>query len=95
MNENGHYDAQIVRDSVYLDTTATGRKPGYDCRAWMCEEGPRYHIRDIDWEGNTVYTDEFLSASLGFLEVGMCITAPSWRKTCTQTSVAAMYLASI
>ena len=67
MNENGHYDALIVRDSVYLDTTATGKKPGVIVELDV-REGPRYHIRDIEWEGNTLYTDEFLSASLGFLE---------------------------
>ena len=67
MNENGHYDAQVVRDSVYLDTTATGKKPGMTIELDV-REGPRYHVRDIEWEGNTLYTDEFLSASLGFVK---------------------------
>ena len=67
MNENGHYDAQILRDSVYLDTTATGKKPGVVVELDL-REGPRYHVRDINWEGNTLYTDEFLTASLGFVK---------------------------
>ena len=29
-------------------------------------EGPQYHIRDIHWEGNTVYSDEMLNQALGF-----------------------------
>ncbi len=67
LNENGFYDAQIVRDSVYLDTGSEENpsgKPGMIVELDI-HEGPKYHIRDIDWEGNTVYTDQFLSASLG------------------------------
>ena len=29
-------------------------------------EGPRYHIRHVTWEGNTVYPDEALTLALGF-----------------------------
>ena len=87
LNENGFYDAQVVRDTVYLDTgagepaqesmtTADGTtvlkdgasgkkgKPGMVIELDV-HEGPLYHIRDIDWEGNTVYNDAFLTASLG------------------------------
>ncbi len=63
MNENGHFDAQITSDSVYLDTS--GKKPGMVIEIDV-REGPRYNIRNIDWEGNTVYKDEFLTQSLGF-----------------------------
>ncbi len=87
LNENGFYDAQIVRDTVYLDTgealssnevtqaedgstVLTASTPAKKGKPGMIieldiHEGPRYYIRDIEWEGNTVYTDEFLSTSLG------------------------------
>lgn len=65
LNEKGFYDALVVKDSVYLDTS--GDKPGMIVEMEV-REGPKYHIRDIDWEGNTVYTDEFLDLSLGFVE---------------------------
>ncbi|MEZ4700362.1 MAG: outer membrane protein assembly factor BamA [Rhodothermales bacterium] len=61
LNERGHFDARVVRDSVYLKQE--------DGKAGMVveidlHEGPQYHIRSVDWEGNTVYTDEQLSQSL-------------------------------
>ena len=62
-NTKGYYDARIVSDSVYLDTS--GKKPGLIVEMKI-HEGPQYHIRDINWDGNTVYRDEVLTASLGF-----------------------------
>ncbi len=58
----GFFDARIARDSVYLD--ATGKRPGLVVQLDMVE-GPKYHIRNVEWEGNTVYPDEVLSAALG------------------------------
>ena len=58
----GYYDARILRDSVYLDTT--GKKAGLVV-ALDIAEGPQYHIRNVSWEGNTVYPDELLSGALG------------------------------
>lgn len=58
--EKGYYDARIVSDSVYL----SGRD---DLRVELrVEEGQQYHIRDITWEGNTVYPDQVLTSALGF-----------------------------
>lgn len=72
LNQNGFYDAMVVRDTVYLydgenADPAAGEKPGKPGMIINLDihEGPKYHVRDIDWEGNTVYTDEFLTASLG------------------------------
>ena len=62
LNNKGFYDARVVTDSVWMDTT--GEKPGLIVELNL-QEGPRYHIRNIDWEGNTVYSDQVLSASLG------------------------------
>ena len=64
MNEMGHYDAQVIDESVYLDTLSS-KKPRMVVELNL-REGPRYNIRDINWEGNTVYTDQFLTQSLGF-----------------------------
>lgn len=61
-NEKGYYDARIVRDSVYLDTSL--KKPGLVVELEV-HEGPQYHIRDINWDGNTLYPDRVLTAALG------------------------------
>ena len=64
-NNKGYYDARIVRDSVWLDTS--GEKPGLVVELEL-QEGPLYHIRNVSWEGNTVYPNEVLSAALGVEE---------------------------
>ena len=57
-NENGYRDAHIVVDSVvpYDDKTV-------DVYIQV-EEGNQYHIRDINWVGNTVYESQGLSEML-------------------------------
>jgi outer membrane protein insertion porin family len=60
--ERGFYDARIVTDSVYM--TNVDSDPGLVV-AITVEEGNPYFIRDIKWEGNTVYRDEQLEAALG------------------------------
>lgn len=60
--EKGYYDAQIVKDSIYLaedDELHVGV---------TLEEGQQYYIRSIEWEGNTVYPDRMLTAALGIEE---------------------------
>ena len=61
-NTKGYYDARILSDTVYLDTS--GKEPGLIVEMQM-HEGPQYHIRHIEWEGNTVYRDEILTSALG------------------------------
>ncbi len=57
--EHGYYDAQIVRDSVYY----MGENGlGIDIQV---QEGNRYYVSNISWEGNTVYPDRVLSEKLG------------------------------
>ncbi len=63
-NDKGFYDARIVEDTVLV---RDGDNPGVVIELRV-EEGPRYHIRDIEWEGNTVYSDEYLTQALGFQE---------------------------
>lgn len=68
--ENGFRDFRILSDSVYV----------YDHDHWIrgtldrvavdieVHEGPQYRVRNITWEGNSVYTDEQLSTMLDFRE---------------------------
>ena len=57
-NEHGYRDARIVKDSVvnidekYVDVYIT------------VEEGRKYHIRDIKWVGNSVYSTSWLDMVL-------------------------------
>jgi outer membrane protein insertion porin family len=61
-NQRGYYDARVLRDSVAV---RNGQNP--EAIVFLeVHEGPRYHVRNVEWEGNTVYSDEQLTASLGF-----------------------------
>ncbi len=60
-NSRGYYDARIVRDSVYL----TPEGLHIDIKV---HEGPKFYISDIEWQGNTVYTDAVLTGVLGLEE---------------------------
>ncbi len=62
--KNGFRDARVVSDSVYLynyTKDLTGVK--VDVNIY---EGPQYKVRNIEWDGNTVYTDEQLTQALDF-----------------------------
>lgn len=54
-NEYGFRDARLVRDSIYY---VTPNRLGIDLEF---EEGDRYYFGDIDWTGNSVYTEEQLN----------------------------------
>jgi outer membrane protein insertion porin family len=60
--EHGYYDAQIVQDSTYYVSEGG---MGIDIQV---QEGERYHVKNIDWEGNTVYPDQVLTQTLGLSE---------------------------
>ena len=61
-NEEGYYDAQLVSDSVYYrDEDGIGIQV-------RVREGDRYYVRDLDWEGNTVFPDRALTSRLGLEE---------------------------
>lgn len=62
--ENGFSDARILSDSVYVyeyKDDKVGLKVDVNI-----SEGPQYKVRNITWEGNTVYTNETLTEALGF-----------------------------
>ena len=57
--KEGFRDAEIISDSlVYNDADMYVHV--------TVAEGPRYYVRNIEWEGNTVYEDERLRERLGF-----------------------------
>ena len=61
LNKNGFRDAEILSDSlVYTDD-----KSMVDVY-FNILEGSRYKLRNIVWEGNTVYNSEVLNERLGF-----------------------------
>lgn len=65
-NENGYTDMRIESDSVWV-FEYDGDKQGIKVQLNI-EEGPQYKVRNIEWDGNTVYTDEQLTQALGFLK---------------------------
>lgn len=61
--DNGFRDVRILEDSVYVDDWRGKDGVYFDIHI---AEGPQYRIRNIDWEGNTVYTNEQLTSFFGF-----------------------------
>jgi len=59
--KNGFRDAEILSDSLTYDPS--NRYLTIDIYLY---EGPQYFVRNMKWEGNTVYPGEVLSARLGF-----------------------------
>ncbi len=62
--DHGYRDARIVDYSVYVDTWRRGKEGVFF--DFIVDEGAQYKVRNITWEGNTVYTDEQLTQALGF-----------------------------
>lgn len=64
--ENGHRDIRILQDTVYVyDWRGNREGVSIDVRV---DEGPQYRVRNVNWEGNTVYTDAELTQQLNFRE---------------------------
>lgn len=61
---NGFRDFRILSDSVYVYEHSR-RRQGIAAR-FELEEGPQYFVRNVTWEGNTVYSSERLTASMDF-----------------------------
>jgi outer membrane protein insertion porin family len=61
--KNGYRDAEILTDSLTYD-----KEKKYLTIDIFVFEGPQYRIRNIVWDGNTVYPSDVLSARLGFLK---------------------------
>ena len=59
-NDRGYYGARILCDSVF-----TRPEDGRLGVRIAVEEGPKYAIRNIEFEGNTLFTDDQLRFALG------------------------------
>jgi outer membrane protein insertion porin family len=59
--KNGFRDAEILSDSLSYDKT----KKYLTINVYL-SEGQQFFVRNISWEGNTVYPADVLSARLGF-----------------------------
>ncbi|HBQ60257.1 MAG TPA: outer membrane protein assembly factor BamA, partial [Balneolaceae bacterium] len=57
--KNGYVDARIIKDSIYTKSFdgLFKEKEGLKLELTI-DEGPQYKVRNVSWEGNTVYTDE-------------------------------------
>jgi outer membrane protein insertion porin family len=88
--KNGYRDAEILSDSIWYSENK--RRMFILMRVY---EGPQYKIRNIVWEGNTVYPDEVLTARLG-MRTGDVYDAERFEKNLrgneSQTDVASLYL---
>ncbi len=64
-NDRGYYSARILEDSVYLDPSDPSDEDPEVVIDIRVEEGPKYHIRNLAFDGNSEYTDEQLALALG------------------------------
>ena len=88
--KNGYRDAEILRDSIWYSNNKE------DMSILMrVYEGPQYHIRNVTWEGNTVYSDQTLSERLN-IAPGEIYNAEKLEQNIrgneAQTDVSSLYL---
>jgi outer membrane protein insertion porin family len=63
-NKTGFRDALIVKDTVWRETEADGKKGDLFIHITL-SEGNRYFFRNIAWKGNSIYDDQSLNNVLG------------------------------
>ena len=88
--ENGYRDAEILDDSLIYYNDNKDLKIVLDVY-----EGPQYKIRNITWEGNTVYPDQVLSERLGFQKGDVYdykVFQQNLRGNEAQSDISALYL---
>ncbi|MBC7948418.1 MAG: outer membrane protein assembly factor [Chitinophagaceae bacterium] len=61
-NSLGYRDAQIVADTIVVDTSISKNKINIDIKV---NEGRRYYFGNIAWKGNAKYNDSLLNIVLG------------------------------
>ena len=59
--KEGYIDAEILKDTIIYDE----KKSELHIKLWI-EEGKKYYIRNIEFDGNTVYPSQLLLARLDF-----------------------------
>jgi len=88
--KNGYRDAEIVSDSLIYSNDKKNLEIVLNV-----SEGPKYKLRNITWEGNTIYTAEALNERLGFQKGDVFdyeLFNQNLRGNEKQTDVAALYL---
>jgi len=88
--ENGYRDAEILDDTLIYYNDNKDLKIVLDVY-----EGPQYRIRNITWEGNTVYPDEVLTQRLGLVKGDVYdykIFQQNLKGNEAQTDISALYL---
>ncbi len=87
---NGYRDAEIISDSLIYSNDKKDLKLVIDIY-----EGPQYKVRNIVWEGNTVYPDKVLTQRLDFKK-GDIYDYEKFQRNLrgneTQNDVSALYL---
>jgi len=88
--ENGYRDAEILEDTLIYSNDKKDLKI-----VMNLYEGPQYKIRNISWEGNTVYSDNLLNERLDFAK-GDVYNYEKFQQNLrgneAQTDVSALYL---
>jgi outer membrane protein insertion porin family len=88
--KKGFKDATILYDSVYTDE----KREGLYIKIKL-HEGPQYKVRNITWDGNTVFDDKVLTERLDF-KPGDIYNREKFEKNLygndQQTDVASLYL---
>jgi outer membrane protein insertion porin family len=88
--KNGYRDAEVIRDSLVYENNKK------DMRIFITlHEGPQYKIRDIIWQGNTIYSDEILNERLGIAKGDVYDYSKfnqNLRGNEKQTDIASLYL---
>ena len=88
--KNGYRDAELLTDSIAYD-----EKKERMTLSLFLFEGPQYKLRNITWEGNTVFKTEALSERLGFQRgeiYDMEKFEQNLRNNQDQSDVASLYL---
>lgn len=88
--KNGYRDAEIISDSLVYSNDKKDLEIVLNV-----SEGPKYKVRNITWEGNTIYTAEALNERLGFQKGDVFdyeLFNQNLRGNEKQTDVAALYL---
>ena len=88
--KNGYIDAEILSDSIWYSSDKKKINVLINLR-----EGEQYKVRNITWEGNTVYLSQVLTERLGFTR-GMIYDEDKFEKNLKgnedQTDVASLFL---
>lgn len=88
--KNGYRDAEVLSDSLYYYDDNKSLKIIMDIY-----EGPQYKLRNISWDGNTVYPEAVLNERLDFAK-GEIFDYDKFQKNLrgneAQTDVSALYL---